>query len=159
MNIEILRVLRVDAAVWWRHKDPRRSGELAFDPNIGFVHPPRSRCGALPAMCFVSDGTCVFFDPTVERCMICRDAPLGHDIFEIAIRDAKPNVDVHRIEDHRLRVMCAFETDQFSNPGHRSPKRILWTCPHPNAMTHPKVCDTTLGNTNASICCRAVSVG
>ncbi|WP_421687651.1 hypothetical protein [Tritonibacter scottomollicae] len=76
--------------------------------------------------------------------MINVDAALCHDLFEIAIRDAKPSVKVHRVQDHRFREMCTFEINQLSTSGRRSAKHILWTCPQPNAMAAPKVCDTTI---------------
>lgn len=54
-----------------------------------------------------------------------------------------PSVKVHRLQDHRFREMCTFEINQLSTSGRRSAKHILWTCPQPNAMAAPKVCDTT----------------
>ena len=94
-----------------------------------------------------SDGSCVFFDPTVERCMINRDAALSHNLLKIAIRGAKPDVEVLRVQNDSLRTMGTFETDQTFNSARRSAKRIFWNCLHPNAITSAKVCATTVGKT------------
>ena len=67
-------------------------------------------------MGLVCDGPGVFFDPPIERCMIHGDAALGHDLCEISVRNAKPNLEIDRVQDHRFRVMHAFETDHRLNP-------------------------------------------
>jgi hypothetical protein len=58
----------------------------------------------------------MFLDPSVQRSMINIDAALGHDFFENPIRYCKPNIEIDRIQDHRFRVVCAFETDQSLEP-------------------------------------------
>ena len=67
-------------------------------------------------MHFFGNGTRIFLDPTIERCMIQIDATFGHNVFEIAIRDRKTNVEIHGIWDHRFRVLRDFETDKLFNP-------------------------------------------
>ena len=55
---------------------------------------------ALPEMSPVRDGASVFFDPPIERRMIHGDAALGHDLFEVSVRNAEPNVKIDRVQDH-----------------------------------------------------------
>ena len=58
----------------------------------------------------------VLLDPPIERRTIQIDATLGHDLFEVAIRNGKADVEVHGAQDHGFRVLCAFETDQLFSP-------------------------------------------
>ena len=48
--------------------------------------------------------------------MIYGDAALGHGLFEISVRNTKPDVEISRVQDYGFRVVCAFETDQLYNP-------------------------------------------
>ena len=95
---------------------PVKIRPLALNFNVGLIHPPRSRRGALPAISLVRDGTCVLFDPPIEGRVTNGDAALGHDLFEISVRNTKPDVEIHRVQDHGFRLMRAFETDQRLNP-------------------------------------------
>lgn len=65
---------------------PAKIGPLAFNPDISFIcypagHPLGFTCGTLPAMSPVSDGSYVFFDPPIGRCVFHGDAALGHEFF------------------------------------------------------------------------------
>ena len=48
-------------------------------------------------MRFFGNSARVFLDPSGERCMIQIDATFGHDLFEIAIRNGKANVEIHGV--------------------------------------------------------------
>ena len=48
-------------------------------------------------MHFFGNGTRILLDPTIERHMIQIDATFGHNLFEIAIRNGKANVEIHGI--------------------------------------------------------------
>lgn len=74
--------------------------------------------------------------------MIDCDAELGHDFFEIPIRYRKPNIEIDRVQNHRFRVLCAFETDQLLIPDYGFRQRALDQA-ETRRNGNPKVCDTT----------------
>lgn len=78
-------------------------------------------------MSLIGDHARVFFNPSNESCLIDNDTALGHDLFKISVRDTKANIEIDRVQDHRFRVVGAFETDQLLNPDIGSRKRTIWT--------------------------------
>ena len=48
--------------------------------------------------------------------MINEDAALGHDLFEIAVRNWKTNVKINGVKDHRFWVLRTLEIDPLVQP-------------------------------------------
>jgi hypothetical protein len=78
-------------------------------------------------MSLIGNDHSVFFDPPIEGRVANGDAALGHDLFKTPVGDTLTNVKINRVQDHGLRVMCAFETDQRFNPDIGFGRRIHWT--------------------------------
>ncbi|MEP5757883.1 MAG: DDE-type integrase/transposase/recombinase [Litoreibacter sp.] len=83
--------------------------------------------------------------------MIDSHAALGHDLFEITIRDAEPNVEVNRVQDHRLWVMRALETDRQSCPAIASIQAVPLDRSASNGNKHNKVCNRTIESDHAAL--------
>ena len=95
-------------------------------------------------MSFIGHGTGILLNPPVERRMINEDVALGHDLFEIAVRNWKTSVKINGVKDHRFWVLRALETDPLIHPDVGLTEADLIDCNCLRGNDSQKLCDTTI---------------
>jgi len=66
---------------------------LAFDLDIGLVHPPRASRFPFVFLCGQSDQRGILDYPTVQRGMVYFNAAFLHDLFDISIGNAISDIE------------------------------------------------------------------
>ena len=85
---------------------------FALNLDVCLIHAPGTGCRSLSGLRICSDLWRVFDDPSVQRGMVDTNTALSHDLFKITIRDAIPDIEKHRIQDHTFGVVASFEINR-----------------------------------------------